>query len=165
MFSLWGVKVLKVFTKPLLHEIWNPTLYHLSCHDSFFFNLSQSIPLGLFPISSRFLWFLKYSITAFSSKSPKEIESLPHKSLHSFATWWFKPLIFKTYIIWSNRIHNMKYLRSTTWDFKNKRIKTSEFVAKTQFTFCLSFTLACKDSFSKAFYQLLHQCFSSNLFC
>ena len=29
-----------------------------------------------------------------------------------FATWWCKPLIFQTYIIWNNIIHSLKYLRS-----------------------------------------------------
>ena len=32
--------------------------------------------------------------------------------LFIFATWWRKSLIFQTWIIWSNRIHSLKFLRS-----------------------------------------------------
>ena len=44
-----------------------------------------------------------------------------------------KSLIFQTYIIWSNRIHMLKYLRSTTLEFKDIGFRKAEFVAKTQF--------------------------------
>ena len=47
--------------------------------------------------------------------------------------WYFKPLIFQTCIIWSNRIHSLKYLRFTTLGCKDKGIRKSEFVTKTQF--------------------------------
>ena len=44
--------------------------------------------------------------------------SLCHKlnfcNPYIFATWWWKPLIFQTYIIWSNSIRSLKYLRSPT---------------------------------------------------
>ena len=51
-----------------------------------------------------------------------------------FATWWYKPLIFQTKIVWSNRIHRLKYLRSTIFGCcKDKGIRKFEFVAKTQF--------------------------------
>ena len=46
---------------------------------------------------------------------------------------WFKPWRFQTYIIWSNRIHSLKYQRSLTLDWKDTGIGKSEFVAKTQF--------------------------------
>jgi len=42
-------------------------------------------------------------------------------------------LIFQTWIILSNRIHSLKYLRSTTLGCKDIGIRKSEFVAKTQF--------------------------------
>ena len=42
-------------------------------------------------------------------------------------------MIFQTYIIWFNRIHSLKYLRSATFGSKDIVIRKSEFVAKTQF--------------------------------
>ena len=42
-------------------------------------------------------------------------------------------LIFQTQIIWSNRIHSLKYLRSATFGSKDIVIRKSEFVAKIQF--------------------------------
>jgi len=50
-----------------------------------------------------------------------------------FGTRCCKPLIFQTQIIWSNRIHSLKYLRSTTFGSKDIINRKSEFVAKTQF--------------------------------
>ena len=48
--------------------------------------------------------------------------------------------MFQTQIIWFKRIHNLKYLRSTTFGSKDIVIRKSEFVAKTQFLcFCLIF--------------------------
>ena len=53
--------------------------------------------------------------------------SLCHKFKFSnpyfFATWWCKPLIFHTLIIWSNRIHSLKCLRSSTLGYKDTGIK------------------------------------------
>ena len=42
--------------------------------------------------------------------------------------WYFK-------LIWSNRIHSSKYLRSTTFGSKDIVIRKAEFVAKTRFLF------------------------------
>ena len=42
-------------------------------------------------------------------------------------------MIFQTQIIWSNRIHSLKYLRSATSGSKDIVIRKWEFVAKTQF--------------------------------
>ena len=39
----------------------------------------------------------------------------------------------QTQIIWSNRIHRLKYLRSTTFGFNDIVNRKSEFVTKTQF--------------------------------
>ena len=62
--------------------------------------------------------------------------SLFHKIKYSnaniFATWWCKPLIFQIKIIWSNRITSLKYLRSTTLDCSNIRIRKPEILAKPQ---------------------------------
>ena len=43
--------------------------------------------------------------------------------------------LFQTYIIWYNRIHCLKYLRSTTSGCKDIRIRKLEFVTKTQFLY------------------------------
>ena len=40
------------------------------------------------------------------------------------------PLIFQTWIIWSNIIHSLRYVRSTTLDYKDIGIRKSEFVGK-----------------------------------
>ena len=65
--------------------------------------------------------------------------SLCHKIKFSnpffLATWWLKPFILQTKIIWSYTIYSLKYLRSTPWDCKDIEIRKSKFVAKTQF-FC-----------------------------
>ena len=49
--------------------------------------------------------------------------SLCHKlgfsNPYIFGTQCRKPLIFQTYIIRSNRIHSLKYLRSTTLEYKD----------------------------------------------
>ena len=50
-----------------------------------------------------------------------------------FATGWRKPLIFQTYMIWSNRNHSLKYLRSMSLGWKDIGIRKSKLVAKTQF--------------------------------
>ena len=39
-----------------------------------------------------------------------------------------KPLIFQTYIIWSNRSHSLKCQMSTKLDYKDMGIRKSEFV-------------------------------------
>ena len=50
-----------------------------------------------------------------------------------FAVWCCKPLMFQTIIIWSKRIHSLKYQRSSTLNYKEIGIRKLEFVAKTQF--------------------------------
>ena len=50
-----------------------------------------------------------------------------------FSTWWCKPSIFQTIIMWSKYIYSVKYQRSPTFDCKDIGIRKSEFVAKTQF--------------------------------
>ena len=51
---------------------------------------------------------------------------------------------FKTYIIWSKRIHSLKYLRSTTLDIRFRKV---EFVAKTHsltIIFCFKKSFFCR---------------------
>ena len=52
----------------------------------------------------------------------------------------FKSLIFQPYIDQSNRIHSLKYQRFRTLCLKDLGIRKSEFVAKTQFLYTMSFT-------------------------
>ena len=58
---------------------------------------------------------------------------LKYSNSYTFGTRCCKPLIFQIQNIWSNRIHGLKYLRSTTFGSKDIVIRKSEFVAKTQF--------------------------------
>ena len=60
-----------------------------------------------------------------------------------FTIWWCKPLIFQTYIIWSNRIHCLKYQRSKTLGSKDIEIRKVEFVTKTQFVLRIVKYLLC----------------------
>ena len=46
-----------------------------------------------------------------------------------------KPLIFQTWILLSNRMHRLKYLRSLILVCQDIGIRKSEFVAKTQFLY------------------------------
>ena len=41
-------------------------------------------------------------------------DKIKYLNFNIFGTWCCKPLIFETQIIWSNRIHSLKYLRSAT---------------------------------------------------
>ena len=51
-----------------------------------------------------------------------------------FKYLYFFHLMVKTYdILSSNRIHSLKYLRSTALDYKDIEIRKSKFVTKTQF--------------------------------
>ena len=60
---------------------------------------------------------------------------LKYLNLNIFRSRCCKHLIFQTQIIWSNKIHSLKYLKSATSGSKDIVIKKSEFVAKTQFLF------------------------------
>ena len=63
---------------------------------------------------------------------------IKYLNLNIFRTRCCKPLIFQILIIWFNRIHSLKYLRSTTFCSKDIVIRKSGFVAKTQFLSCTS---------------------------
>ena len=52
-----------------------------------------------------------------------------------FGTQCRKPLIFQTYIFWSNKSQSLKFQRFTTLESKDIRIRKSEFVAKSQFLY------------------------------
>ena len=58
-----------------------------------------------------------------------------------FSTRWCKLLIFQTQITWFNRIHSLKYPRSTTFGSKDIVIIKSEFVAETQFLYVVNSSL------------------------
>ena len=60
---------------------------------------------------------------------------LEFSNLYIFATGWRKPLIFQTYMIWSNRNHSLKYVRSMSLGCKDIGIRKSKVVAKTQFLY------------------------------
>ena len=67
---------------------------------------------------------------------PKELSlwnKIKYLNLNIFWTRCCKPSIFQTQIIWSYRIHSLKYLRSATFGYKDIVIRKSEFVAKIQF--------------------------------
>ena len=70
-------------------------------------------------------------------KFPGKELSLCHKLKFSnpyiYGTWCCRLLIFQTKIIWCNRIHSLKFLRSTTLGCRDIGIRKSEFVSKTQF--------------------------------
>ena len=44
---------------------------------------------------------------------------LKYSNSYIFKTWWYKPLIFWTQVIWFNRMHSLKYPRSTTFGSKD----------------------------------------------
>ena len=70
----------------------------------------------------------------FNIKLPfKGTEFLPQIHIlksYIFLTWWRKPLIFQTIIIWSKMIDSLKYLRLPTLKCKDIGIRKSEFVKK-----------------------------------
>ena len=69
----------------------------------------------------------KINIGQFSAKELSLSHKLKFANLYIFATWKCKPLIFQTWVIWSNSC--LKCLRSTTLAC----IRKSKFVANTQF--------------------------------
>ena len=69
----------------------------------------------------------------FSQKELSLWHKIKYLNLNIHRTRCCKSLIFQTQIIWSHRIHSLKYLRSATFGSKDTVIRKSEFVAKTQF--------------------------------
>ena len=76
-----------------------------------------------------FIYWCIYDVTKELSLRNK----IKYLNLNIFRTRCCKPLIFQTQIIWSKRIHSLKYLRSATFGSKDIVIRKSEFVTKTQF--------------------------------
>ena len=110
-------------------------------------------------ITTRFqfilLSFFQYNIQIYISKELfgtleqlSEKFSLFHKlkcsNPYIFTTWKCKSLTLQIYIIWSNRIYGLIYLRSKTLGCKDKGIRKSEFVAKE-----ILFAIHCYYSNSK----------------
>ena len=71
----------------------------------------------------------------FSTKELSFSHNLEFSNPYIFSTGWRKPLIFQTYMIWSNRNRSLKYLRSMSLGCKDIEIRKSKFVAKTQFLY------------------------------
>ena len=80
------------------------------------------------------IW-LEYPSLQFDVKE----SSLFHKSQFSNTyiskTRWLKPLIFQTLIVWSIRIHSLKYLGSTTLGSKHKGIEKISVYGKNSIPF------------------------------
>ena len=78
-----------------------------------------------------------YKLNCIYMNFRKKELSLCHKLWFSnpniFETQCRKPLIFQTYIFWSNKSHSLKNQRFTTLESTDIGIRKSEFVAKTQF--------------------------------
>ena len=83
-------------------------------------------------------FILPLTLLGLEKRKSKELSlwnKIKYLNLNIFRTRCCKPLIFQTQIIWSYRIHSLKYLRSATFGSKDKVIGKLEFVAKTQFLF------------------------------
>jgi len=65
-------------------------------------------------------------------KELSHCHKLKFSNPYIYGTWCCRLLIFQTKIIWCNRIHSLKYLRSTTLCCRDIGIRKSEFVSKTQ---------------------------------
>ena len=98
-----------------------------------------------------------FKMSWFKILNVKEL-SLCHKiriyNLYIFGTQCRKSLIFQTYIIWSNKIHSLKYLRSMTLESKEIGFRKAEFMAKTQFLWKYRMFLLVFFRFSQFFYNL-----------
>ena len=115
-----------------------------------------------------FLQFKKICIilSQFDCRVLKEL-SLCHKLKFSnpyiYGTWCCRLLILQTKIIWSNRIHSLKYLWSTTLESKDIGFRKADFVAKTQFLlliFMISYTYTFTMSGNRLFSVYLSSCFT-----
>ena len=102
--------------------------------------MSFSFLVSMVPVKENFFEknFLSFVFCKFSHfhAQIKELSfwnKIKYVNLNIFRSRCCKPMIFQTQIIWSNRIHSLKYPRSATLGCKDTGIKNSEFVAKTQF--------------------------------
>ena len=79
-------------------------------------------------------YFWNYELLLYCLKKELSLwNKIKYLNLNIFRTQCCKPLIFQTQITWSNRIHSLKYLRSSTFGSNDIVIRKSEFVEKTQF--------------------------------
>jgi len=131
-------------------------IYNLSDYLILVFVLNLHIfklRISLLTFFIRFLYLLsrEFNHSSLNLSVTKEL-SLCHKLWFSkpsiLGTQYREPLIFQTYIIWSNRSHSLKCQRSTTLGCKNIGKRKSEFVTKNQFLFRTLILLAYKFSLS-----------------
>ena len=66
------------------------------------------------------------------SKELSLCHNLKFSNPYIYRIWCFRLLIFQTKIIWCNKIHRLKYLKSTTFGCRDIGIRKSEFVSMTQ---------------------------------
>jgi len=78
------------------------------------------------------IFYIKFTIERVKFKKRNwALATNSNFQIYIYATWWCKPLIFQTYIIWSNRIDILKYLRFL--GYKDISLRKSDFVATTKF--------------------------------
>ena len=95
-------------------------------------SLNKIFPCRVYPL--HFGNEIKPVISRFSATKELSLcQKLCFSTPYIFGFQCRTSLIFLTYIVWSNRIHSLKYLRSTTLKSKDIRCRKAEFVAKTQF--------------------------------
>ena len=123
--TFWTLVSLFTLLMPFIYSysLITPMLFQNKNHDTlrtFFWSHSDSEHFG-----------------KWSNKARTKELSLCHKlkywNPYIFRIQCCKPLIVQTQIIWFNRIHSLKYLRSTTFGSKDIAIRIFKFVAKTQF--------------------------------
>ena len=73
-------------------------------------------------------WLITIQAT-FSCKG-LEIQGFGVSNPFIVATWWSKPVIFKTMIIWYNRIHSMKYMAKYYCFFSTRFLKTPHWLGR-----------------------------------
>ena len=98
-----------------------------------FFYLAQTPFPHIFSFLSQL--YPPHFLVLYTVKELSLCNKIKYLNLNIFRTRCCKPLIFQTQIIWTNRIHSLKYLRYATFDSKDIVIRKSEFAAKTQFLF------------------------------
>ena len=93
---------------------------------------SSSLSLSILLSCSLSWWYFRSSWFRRSSLSSRRaLKRLTY--LCNLIMYTFDISNFQT--IWSDRIHSLKYKRSTTAGCKDKRIRKTEFVARTQFLY------------------------------
>ena len=101
-------------------------------------------------------FFRFFSLLLFVAKELTLCFKLWFSNPNIFGTQCRKPLIFQTYIFWSNKSHSLKFQRFMTLESKDIGIRKSEFVAKSQFL-SKEFSLSHKLWFSNS-YNFVNQC-------